>query len=573
MEGACGPKRQSVAGRLTSSASRRQMAKILIIDDNATNRKVLATLLGHEGHEIFEAHDGADGLAEVRTHQPALVMSDILMPTMDGYEFVRLLRADPEVANTPAIFHTAYYHEIAARNLAAVCRVERVLAKPASSADILAAVDHVLSGKSRPAARPVDADFDREHLRVITNKLSRSVDELRATNARLAALTELNVQLASEREPRILLQKVCHAARDLIGARYAVLAARDSSGPLCVTSGLEPSLQARAPFNMEAGTLGEVFAHRRSVRVFNSDGVGADFGQTQHFPAAHAFLAAPLCSLTRAYCCICLAYKVGAAGFSADDERIMTTLGAQVGRIYENGSLYREVQAHAAQLVVEMEKRESAIGELRESEARFRQMAESIHDTFFLISPDYMRTFYVSPSYERFWGRTVESSYEDPLAWTSAIHPDDFERVRCEMGWDSGGSANGTFEFRIVRPDGTIRWILSRTFPTASENGAPARVAGIATDITERTAAEARIQYLNRVYAVLSGINSLIVRVQDRPQHLTEACRLAVEHGQFRFAWCGWQVSGASEFHPVAWAGDSDEFAHLLSKSLKHRTP
>jgi CheY-like chemotaxis protein len=65
------------------------MAKILVVDDNASNRKLLVALLGHEGHWMIEASDGADGLEAARAQSPDLVISDILMPTMDGFEFVR----------------------------------------------------------------------------------------------------------------------------------------------------------------------------------------------------------------------------------------------------------------------------------------------------------------------------------------------------------------------------------------------------------------------------------------------------------------------------------------------------
>lgn len=403
------------------------MAKILIIDDNATNRKVLATLLEHEGHETIEARDGADGLAAVRAERPELVMSDILMPTMDGYEFVRQLRAEPETGGTPVIFHTAHYHEREARNLAQVCQVERVLAKPAKAAEILAAVQQVLTGAPPQPARPVDSQFDREHLRLVTNKLSESANELRAANARLAALTDLNIQLASERDPRVLLEKVCHAARDLLGARYAVLAVADPKNPGAAsfaTSGMEGRRGDRQSPRVDAGALGPVFSQRRSLRIFKSDGVVSDIGLPEGYPPAHAYLAAPVCSLTRSYGWICLADKVGALGFTAEDERILTTLGAQVGRIYENGRLYREIEEHAAQL-----------------------------------------------------------------------------------------------------------------------------------------------QHLNRVYAVLSGINALIVRAQDRYQLLKDACRVAVEHGHFRFAWCGWSQSGEPQIRSAAWAGDSAGLAGLLSEN------
>ena len=73
------------------------MARILVVDDNASNRKLLATLLSHEGHQIIEARDGLDGLEAARAAHPDLVISDILMPSMDGFEFVRLLRADPQL--------------------------------------------------------------------------------------------------------------------------------------------------------------------------------------------------------------------------------------------------------------------------------------------------------------------------------------------------------------------------------------------------------------------------------------------------------------------------------------------
>ena len=557
------------------------MAKILVIDDNQTNRKVLVALLEHEGHQIFEACDGVDGLAAVRSSRPNLAISDILMPTMDGYEFVRRLRQDPLTTAMPVIFYTAYYHEREAHNLARVCGVERVISKPARSTEILSAVHEVLarnttaSSATTTAATSADEGFDREHLRLLTTKLSESVGELRTTNARLAALTDLNTQLASERDPRALLEKVCHAARELIGGRYAVLAVQEPSNRATShfsLSGLG-SGDAWEPPRVEAGKLGTVFSERRLLRLCEAEGYVTQTGLPEGYPPAHAFLAAPICSLSRTYGWICIADKVGAAGFSMDDERILSTLGAQVGRIYENGSLYREVEQHAARLLKEMERRELAAAELRESEARFREMAETIQDVFFLTQPDFSQTLYLSPAYERIWGRTVASAYAAPLSWTAAIHPEDLERMRLETGRDAGGSDKRSFEFRIVRPDGSIRWILSRTFLTSTEGGRPLRIAGIATDITDRKEAEARIQHLNRVYAVLSGINSLIVRVQDRRQLLQESCRLAVEQGRFRFAWCGWTEPDGREFEHTGWAGDSDSMVRLLHQGLRQTDP
>src|SRR5712691_6587265 len=117
------------------------MATVLVVDDNAANRELIVTLLTHKGHGSLEAADGAEALALVRKERPELVICDILMPTMDGYEFVRQLRADPAIAYTEVIFYSAYYREQEARNLAKAVGVSRVLIKPCVPEDIIEAID------------------------------------------------------------------------------------------------------------------------------------------------------------------------------------------------------------------------------------------------------------------------------------------------------------------------------------------------------------------------------------------------------------------------------------------------
>jgi CheY-like chemotaxis protein len=82
------------------------MAKILVVDDQAVNRKILGRLLGRRGHHVLEAGDGAEALAITRVEHPELVISDLLMPTMDGFELIRQLRAEPSVARTRVILYT-----------------------------------------------------------------------------------------------------------------------------------------------------------------------------------------------------------------------------------------------------------------------------------------------------------------------------------------------------------------------------------------------------------------------------------------------------------------------------------
>jgi diguanylate cyclase (GGDEF)-like protein len=142
------------------------------------------------------------------------------------------------------------------------------------------------------------------------------------------------------------------------------------------------------------------------------------------------------------------------------------------------------------------------------------------------------------------------------MDWTTSIHIDDYQRIMDRLASHAGRPVHDEFEFRIIQPSGAIRWIFKRHFPLYDESGHPYRIVGIATDITDRTLAAAKIQHLNRVYAVLSGITGLIIRAQNQDELFTGSCRLAVEQGDFQLAWIGWLKEGEQEIRPLAWAGN-----------------
>jgi len=137
-------------------------------------------------------------------------------------------------------------------------------------------------------------------------------------------------------------------------------------------------------------------------------------------------------------------------------------------------------------------KLQQAYGELRQSEQRFRQFAEAVSQVFWMTDPDKHETLYVSPGYEAIWGRTCASLYETPQSRIEAVHPQDQERVRHALSALRNGGAYGE-EYRVVRPDGSIRWVRDRAFPVRDASGKLVRLAGIAEDVTERKVAEAAI--------------------------------------------------------------------------------
>ncbi len=133
----------------------------------------------------------------------------------------------------------------------------------------------------------------------------------------------------------------------------------------------------------------------------------------------------------------------------------------------------------------DMTERRRAEDQLQQSETNFRQLAETLQDVFYLSDMGKGEILYISPSYEKIWGRTCESAYKNPSSFLDAVLPRDHNRVLANFREQRRGKSV-EMEYRIVQPDGTIRWILSRAFPIKNEQGEYYRVAGIAQDITER---------------------------------------------------------------------------------------
>jgi PAS domain S-box-containing protein len=144
---------------------------------------------------------------------------------------------------------------------------------------------------------------------------------------------------------------------------------------------------------------------------------------------------------------------------------------------------------HLAAIAIEHKRTETA---LRESEERFRRMADAIPEVIWFKAMEPEKVLYCSPSFERVWGLSVGKLYENPRLWIEAIHPDDRERVtRIFSRWVAGGEVEKyNLEYRIVRPDGEIRWIHDRGVLSPDGRALAYLASGISTDVTERKRAE-----------------------------------------------------------------------------------
>ena len=176
---------ETVVGALRHSRVNVKTKTILIVDDRPANRQLLLGMLAHQGHRVLEADSGIKGLKMVRKEKPDLIIADILMPKMHGYEFVRKLRKDRKTAHTAVVFFTAGYIEEESRKLAKACGVHHVIVKPVKPEEVIQIVNKALAMPKGTNGSLSARESARKHLRVVTDKLAGKVIELEELNGRL----------------------------------------------------------------------------------------------------------------------------------------------------------------------------------------------------------------------------------------------------------------------------------------------------------------------------------------------------------------------------------------------------
>jgi len=158
-------------------------------------------------------------------------------------------------------------------------------------------------------------------------------------------------------------------------------------------------------------------------------------------------------------------------------------------------------------IIRDISERKKAERVLQESQERFRQLAEHIGEVLWMTDPTKQEMLYISSGYERIWGRSCESLYASPQSWIEAIHPDDRARV---IDAATHKQVVGTYDeqYRILRPDGTIRWICDRAFPIHDASGVVYRIVGFAEDITDHKRIQESLRASEeRLELVIQGSN------------------------------------------------------------------
>ena len=197
--------------------------------------------------------------------------------------------------------------------------------------------------------------------------------------------------------------------------------------------------------------------------------------------------------------------------------RILTgrvTRLAQTARSFASGDLSARASLRGADELSQVgrafdemaESLQSRDAALRESEQRFRQLAENVTDIFWLRDAASGNLLYVSPAFEKTFGRPVADVMENPQIWTDAVVVEDRDLATATRALEADGTSK---EYRITRPDGAIRWIRNRSFPVRSPDGTLDRIAGLATDITARKSARKEKEQFERRLQETQRLESL----------------------------------------------------------------
>lgn len=316
------------------------MTRILVVDDNEDNLYLMEVLLGANDYEVEVAKHGADALAKAKKSRPDIVVSDLLMPVMDGYTLLRRWKADPDLKQVPFVVYTATYTDPEDERLAFSLGADGFVLKPS--------------------------------------------------------------------EPEAFLEKLRDARQRTSSSRH---------------SDLDPNEHKEERLREYSETLIRKLEHR-TLQLEES-----------------------------------------------------------------NRKLQEDIIA-----------RQSVELALRESEERFRQVAENTDEVFWLSETQRPHLFYVSPRFEEVWGRPTKSLYDSPDSWTELVHPHDRERLNDSLLEYASGNWDQTY--RIVRDDGKVRWIRSRAFPVRDESGAVYRVAGMSRDVTQYRLLEEQFRQAQKMEAI-----------------------------------------------------------------------
>jgi len=309
-----------------------KIGKILVAEDDAEARELLLLSLADGDYDLLEASDGIEALHLLRTEHPDLLITDIVMPRMDGYELVRKLRQDESMSATPVIFCSASYHEREVREMARSLGVRSTLSKPFDFKTVRATVNAALAAKAGlPAHSPPASTV------------------VGGAQERLSGLVTFSRRLFGQTDPAAILETTCDGARDILLAQVAQLTVVSADGQRegTTSSGLaSEELERLLASRMYRELLESLEAGGSALYPMSPDEAGAELGaQRGDFVS---MLGVPIASVAKTYGYLCVLNRIGLPGFTEEDLAVARAIAAQVAVAYENARQHQALQDEIA---------------------------------------------------------------------------------------------------------------------------------------------------------------------------------------------------------------------------------
>lgn len=475
------------------------MTRVLIVDDKEENLYYLQALLTGHGCAVETARHGAEALVKARQHPPELVVSDLLMPIMDGYTLLRHWKADDRLKRIPFIVYTATYTEAEDERLAFSLGADAFILKPAEPEDFLVRLREVKANASAsiPPLTNQPVTDDKELLKVYSETLIRKLEQktLQLEEANRALEQDIAERKRGERvqswEARVLeaiasdqplpavLEKIALGVEEIIPAALGSILLVDRDR---LRLGAAPSLPHTYNRGVDgmligpsAGSCGTA-AHRGETVIVNdisTDPLWQDFRELAQAHGLQACWSTPV---------------MDAAG------KPLATVAVYYRERQLPGEQDRDLIArmvHLTRIAIERQRREK---ELYASEERFRLLSNATNDAIWDWDVVAGKQWW-NEGFATLFGHqpgTLTPSHE---AWAERVHPEDRDRVIAQVNQAvAGGQANFNSEYRFRRADGSYAYVLDRGHIIRDSSGKLARMIGGMTDLTTRRQAEEKLR-------------------------------------------------------------------------------
>lgn len=529
------------------------MAAVLVVDDKEENLYYLRALLEGHGHVVETARHGAEALFKARKSPPQLVVSDLLMPVMDGYTLLRHWKADGNLMGIPFIVYTATYTEAEDERLALDLGADAFIIKPCEPEQFIAKLravqENAVTARLGQPKQPVgdESSILKHYSQTLIRKLEEKTLQLEQANRALqqelaerkAILEEIDLKntiLQTQQETSLDAILVVDENQKILSFNQQFIDLWHIPEALIEAGEDEPVFR----FNTEQVENPEAFVAQVKYLYENREAKSSDE----------------------------LILKDGRIidRYSAP---VIGADGKYYGRIWYFRDITDRKQAQLSLLSSEREQRQLA-GMLEAERARLvaaQRVAkvgswETDLSTMALIwSEETYRIFEVDP----------EDFMPTHQQFLQRVHPEDRRMVDEALVQSLSSPASNAIEHRLLMQDGRIKFVEEHWQIVLDAEGQPLKAIGTCQDITQHKTDEHRIKRLNRVLAVLSQINALIVRVQDRRELFEEACKIAAGPGGFHMAMIAMIDRNDMHMIPVASAGKADDLLCDIKEILSSR--